>query len=569
MEPELFNDNNPCAMLDIQSDTPDVSMTAPEDSEVITTSSTEGSNESSSVPPNIDSDSTNSSNALTQRVQLVMQQKEAEYSNKHTERSYARHVKNYVEWWEMDQQSQKAEALAKGVGFMEEPAHPITAPKVILFLDHELGRNKKRYNPKEIANSNVGGASITQVITALENYRVSHIHDAEYQTPEAKNPLRKDSDIRRLEKIAREGAKKAKPAGVQSRKFQSQATLIPQQDYIQKLQAENHYLHQRLDHYACQLERYGKTMKAMMDVQIQTADPHKRKRLEDLMEDLEDMAPGDVDFMPPRKQIKLGDPETSSPSSSHPRDFSMHTLPVSDGSPLPSQPSDVAMDSLPVNDESLLPSTISATLQTPMSNSTNEGQPVTSESGRLYTWEMFPVTAESSDCKLHAAQVNYLNFLEKTIGADRLGELNETFEWVNDEWLPVFTAYYAPSSRTGTSPTLEDIWKEHTEGLNNKLSIHMLQSIWGSRWRRGRSSLVSEGSRRNKIVKLVETLSALDGWSVDVALKFLREQYPISSKSRHPHLRTSRAFTEYLRKGGGKEVEAEILKAAACFDVKT
>jgi len=60
-------------------------------------------------------------------------------SGKGTEVAYARHVKNYEDWWLRDQNRRMSEA---GATWKEIPAHPITAAKAALFLHYEMMRPK-------------------------------------------------------------------------------------------------------------------------------------------------------------------------------------------------------------------------------------------------------------------------------------------------------------------------------------------------------------------------------------------------------------------------------------------
>ncbi len=57
---------------------------------------------------------------------------------KGTEEAYPRHVKNYVKFWE-DDQDRRANA---DPNYVKIPAHPIVGENVAVFLKHELTRNK-------------------------------------------------------------------------------------------------------------------------------------------------------------------------------------------------------------------------------------------------------------------------------------------------------------------------------------------------------------------------------------------------------------------------------------------
>ncbi|KAF9237433.1 hypothetical protein BU15DRAFT_30358, partial [Melanogaster broomeanus] len=61
-----------------------------------------------------------------------------ERDDKETKRSYARHVRNYVVWWENEQSRLASECPTRP----RIPALPITPAKVVLFLDYETTREK-------------------------------------------------------------------------------------------------------------------------------------------------------------------------------------------------------------------------------------------------------------------------------------------------------------------------------------------------------------------------------------------------------------------------------------------
>lgn len=54
--------------------------------------------------------------------------------------TYRRHVTRYEAWWEMDD----ARQMREGTRSTSVPAHPITAVKVTLFLEHKMTREKVR-----------------------------------------------------------------------------------------------------------------------------------------------------------------------------------------------------------------------------------------------------------------------------------------------------------------------------------------------------------------------------------------------------------------------------------------
>jgi hypothetical protein len=99
-------------------------------------------------------------------------------------------------------------------------AFPVTAAKVVMFLEHETAREKvsccplflpsppclmlaaflsqrKRGSSETIAGSSVGKSHIAQVISALEYWRFQN-HHLYMHTPEAQVSLRNDNLIRTL-----------------------------------------------------------------------------------------------------------------------------------------------------------------------------------------------------------------------------------------------------------------------------------------------------------------------------------------------------------------------------------
>jgi hypothetical protein len=57
---------------------------------------------------------------------------------KGTDEAYPRHVKNYMKFWEADQDRR----IEEDPNYVRIPAHPIIPEKVSLFLQHEITRNK-------------------------------------------------------------------------------------------------------------------------------------------------------------------------------------------------------------------------------------------------------------------------------------------------------------------------------------------------------------------------------------------------------------------------------------------
>ncbi|KAJ7858249.1 hypothetical protein B0H14DRAFT_2224631, partial [Mycena olivaceomarginata] len=83
------------------------------------------------------------------------------------------------------------------------PAMPIIAAKVVMFLQYETTREKKKRGSNEtIAGSSVGKSQISQVISALESYRLNsqHLHK---DCPDTQIPLQSDARIRQFESAAK------------------------------------------------------------------------------------------------------------------------------------------------------------------------------------------------------------------------------------------------------------------------------------------------------------------------------------------------------------------------------
>ncbi|PPQ70700.1 hypothetical protein CVT25_010617 [Psilocybe cyanescens] len=142
------------------------------------------------------------------------------------------------------------------------------------------------------------------------------------------------------------------------------------------------------------------------------------------------------------------------------------------------------------------------------------------------------------------------------------------FEWiksktnsVSDEWLPFYK--YDLNVRT-----LVDIWNEYTEGLHGNLSVRQLTERWGARWRRNNQGQKTEATRRKIITTLITKLSQKPNWTVDLALRFLNERYPIPS-STPKYLNNPRAFITHLQNTktgkGSEEAITAIVSEASNF----
>ncbi|KAG1817805.1 hypothetical protein DFJ58DRAFT_888716 [Suillus subalutaceus] len=96
-----------------------------------------------------------------------------ERADKGTNEAYARHVRNYIAYWDRYQ----AEMVADTPAWTSVPALPISAAKVFIFLNYERTREKRKPGSSDtIPGSNVGKSVIQQAISALEDWRMSHHH---------------------------------------------------------------------------------------------------------------------------------------------------------------------------------------------------------------------------------------------------------------------------------------------------------------------------------------------------------------------------------------------------------
>ena len=159
-------------------------------------------------------------------------------------------------------------------------------------------------------------------------------------------------------------------------------------------------------------------------------------------------------------------------------------------------------------------------------------------------------------------QIKAIQNLLQKYGRDRVQ--NHQFEWITyssgsvaDEWLPMYTY------KMGIS--IWDIWEEWTNGLDGHLSVRQLNDGWDARWRRNKSGQKTEVGRRKKVVELVEALAKKPNWSIPLALRFLKEKYPIPSSSQ-PYLKSTRAFIEHLQnKTTGKMAFQAILLQSSSY----
>jgi hypothetical protein len=133
--------------------------------------------------------------------------------------------------------------------------------------------------------------------------------------------------------------------------------------------------------------------------------------------------------------------------------------------------------------------------------------------------------------------------------------LRHRFLWIKeasrtDEWRPEYTFAKVNS--------IDDVWREYTEGIDGQFSVRELEERWAARWKRNVHALKTEHARRRAVLKLVTALAGKTNWNTDLALRFLRKNYPISSTSTY---RTLRQFTDALQ-CKGKTLHDDILENA-------
>ena len=171
----------------------------------------------------------------------------------------------------------------------------------------------------------------------------------------------------------------------------------------------------------------------------------------------------------------------------------------------------------------------------------------------------FKVSTQSS---LREIQLGAIRTLLQKYGSDRVQ--THQFQWMTypsgsiaDEWLPMYTY------KVGIS--IWDIWEEWINGLDGHLSVRQLNDGWDARWRRNNSGQKTEAGRRKMVVKLIEALASKPNWNTQLALRFLKQKYPIPSSSRS-YLKSTRAFIEHLqKKTTGREAFQAILLESSSY----
>ncbi|KAJ7775217.1 hypothetical protein B0H14DRAFT_3588328 [Mycena olivaceomarginata] len=119
-------------------------------------------------------------------VRLEIRAREQE--SKATPKTYGRHVNSYQSWWDLSE----AAKVIRDPTLAALPALPIIAAKVAMFLQYESTQGE---------GSSIGKSQISQVISALEDYRRNSQHLYK-DCLEAQIPLRNDQCIRQFESAA-------------------------------------------------------------------------------------------------------------------------------------------------------------------------------------------------------------------------------------------------------------------------------------------------------------------------------------------------------------------------------
>jgi len=149
----------------------------------------------------------------------------------------------------------------------------------------------------------------------------------------------------------------------------------------------------------------------------------------------------------------------------------------------------------------------------------------------------------------HGDPAQELKWAELTVRFDESRLRRHAWEWVSKDrdWLPIYK--YQPVA------TISDIWSEWAEGVGGFLSVRDLTERWSARWRRNDAGQRTEASRRKKVVDLVTELSSKHLWNVNLALRFLRDQYEPKYKAR--------GFCDFLTKEGRSVVLCAAISYSA------
>ncbi|KAK7013279.1 hypothetical protein R3P38DRAFT_3207375 [Favolaschia claudopus] len=124
---------------------------------------------------------------------------ETQQEKKATAENYERHYKHYLSWWDLDQ----ARLRMENPTYVLIPALPITAAKAAAFVEYETIRpQRKKLSDGTPSTSTCGRHHVSQVISALESYRLNNEHHYPNNT-DAQKGLRTDNRIKTLETSAK------------------------------------------------------------------------------------------------------------------------------------------------------------------------------------------------------------------------------------------------------------------------------------------------------------------------------------------------------------------------------
>lgn len=185
--------------------------------------------------------------------------------------------------------------------------------------------------------------------------------------------------------------------------------------------------------------------------------------------------------------------------------------------------------------------------------------PVFSGNGNAYSIQTFPL---SQSLETRGLQIAAITKLEEAFSPDRIRQVS--FDWYQYraggewDWYPEWTGYWRPAP--GKSPSLKEIWRENRHGIGRRLSVREMQSRWDSRWRRKIEAEKVEGTRRGKVIALVEKILSQNDWAEEKTVEYLTEHYPIPSK-KEAYLSSMRAFQNYL--GANKDSGINALVEAS------
>ncbi|KAJ8523520.1 hypothetical protein ONZ45_g93 [Pleurotus djamor] len=243
-------------------------------------------------------------------------------------------------------------------------------------------------------------------------------------------------------------------------------------------------------------------------------------------------------------------PQTSSRRVKPSRRSNINVTPETTCSPRPASSSSNPSNTLPP--ASFLPlDTVSAASipipPLPLISALPSQLQTVSRRGTIYPSVVFPLSIDAFE---REQQLDSLDQLESKLPIDRLRR--HVFQWVrkpkHSEWLPEYK-WWTPD-KPNTSPTIRNIWTEYKDGMDGQLSIRQLNSVWMARWKGNEGKMKAQGSRRQKVINLIETLVAKNGWEAEHALAFLEDRYPIPTPATD-YLKTTRAFIDALQKTGG------------------